>query len=222
MNSVQDFVIFVNFKTYPEATGENSLKLAETCLKISKEKNLPVIPIVQAVDLFRVTSKTGSEVWVQHIDKADPGKFTGFVTPEAVAMARGKGTLLNHSEHPLAPGTVKQIAAKAKNRGLKTMICAKTLGQLKKLIQIKPDFMGYEISELIGSNVSITDASPKSIIKAVEICKETPLIIGAGVNKKEDLIKAKQMGARGILISSSIVLAEKQESRLRELLNGLA
>jgi triosephosphate isomerase len=218
---VQDFKIFVNFKTYSESTGENSLKLAEICLKQAKEKNILIIPVVQAVDLFRVTSKLGGQVWVQHIDDATSGKFTGLVTTEAIAIAQGKGTLLNHSEHPIPPGTVKQIVVKAKNKGLQTMICAKTLGQLKRLIKLKPDFMGYEISEFIGTNVSITDASPKSIIKAVGICGEIPLIIGAGINKKEDLVKAKQMGAQGVLISSSVVLAENQELRLKELLSAI-
>lgn len=216
-----DFRIFVNFKTYKEATGENSLKLAKICLKLSREKNIPIIPVVQTVDLFRVTRETGDQVWVQHLDDANPEKSTGFITIDAVREAQGKGTLLNHSEHPLPPGLVKQIIIKAKQRGFQTMVCAKTLGQLKRLIRVKPDFMAYEISEFIGTTTSITDASPKSVIKAVKICGEIPLIVGAGINKPEDLTKAKEMGAKGVLVSSSIVLAENQEQKLSELLSTL-
>lgn len=216
-----DFRVFVNFKTYKEATGENSLKLAKICLKLSKEKNIPIVPIVQIVDLFRVASETGGQVWVQHLDDANPGKSTGFITIDAVMEALGKGTLLNHSEHPLPPGLVKQTIVKAKQKGFQTMVCTKTLGQLKKLIKFKPDLIAYEISEFIGTTTSITDASPKSIIKAVKICGEIPLIIGAGINKPEDLTKAKEMGAKGVLVSSSVVLAEDQEQKLGELLSTL-
>jgi triosephosphate isomerase len=218
---VSDFSVFVNFKTYKEASGENSLNLAKICLKFSEE-GFSVIPVVQALDLYRVTSQIKKPVWVQHFDDVLPGKFTGWITPEAVKESGGEGALLNHSEHPLPPGTVKHLVSKARQNGLKTMVCVKTLGQLKRLVKFKPDFLGYEISEFIGTATSITEVSPKSVAKAVKICGEIPLIVGAGINKKEDLVKAKELGARGVLISSAVVLAENQEQKLRELLSALS
>jgi triosephosphate isomerase len=214
-----EFRIFINFKTYLQGTGANAIKLAQICEQVSQGKKTEIIPIVQVADVYPVKQAVGIPVWVQHIDPVLPGKTTGFVTLESVIEAGASGTLLNHSEHQIPPGTIKQVLARAKN--LQTMVAAKTLGQLERLVKLKPDYIAYEIADLIGGKVSITDASPKSIEKALKIAGEVPLIVGAGVNKAEDLSKARKLGARGVLIASAVVLAEDPKGNLLELLKLL-
>lgn len=194
--------------------------MAKICTEI-----LPaVIPIVQTVDLFRVKEVIKTHVWVQHVDPFPPGQFTGWTSLEAVVSAGAGGALLNHSEHQIPPGTIKQILVRVRARvreeiKLKTMICCKTLGQMERLVKLKPDFIGYEVSEFIGTKSSITDENPKAIKHAVEICGEIPLIVGAGIHKADDLLKARQLGARGVLISSAIVLAEDPKGKLLEVMS---
>jgi triosephosphate isomerase len=214
-----EFRIFINFKTYLQGTGANAINLAQICEQASQEKKIEIIPIVQVADIYPVKQSVSIPVWVQHVDPALPGKTTGFVTLESVAQAGASGVLLNHSEHQIPPGTIKQVLARAEN--LQTMVAAKTLGQLERLVKLKPDYIAYEIADLIGGKVSITDASPKSIEKALKIAGEVPLIVGAGVNKAEDLAKAQKLGAKGVLIASAVVLAEDPKGNLLELLKLL-
>lgn len=218
MGIVLGFNIFINFKTYPQGTGVNAIELTKICEQVSEEKDIEIIPIVQVVDLYRVKQAVKIPIWVQHVDQALPDKNTGFVTLDSVIETGASGTLLNHSEHPLPPGTVKQILARARNKNFKTIVAAKTLGQLERLVKLKPNYIAYEIADLIGGKVSITEANPKAIVNAVKIAGNTPVIVGAGVNKAEDLVAARKLGAVGVLVSSAVVLAENPKEILLELL----
>ena len=220
-----DFKVFVNFKTYPQGTGEKAVELAKAIREVSQvsqvsgESGIQIIPVVQAVDVFRVRQAVDIPVWVQHLDFQPQGQFTGWANLEAIVKAGAGGTLLNHSEHQIPPGTIKQTLGRiGDDERFRAMVCCKTLGQMERLVKLKPDFIGYEISELIGGKVSIVDYNITAIKHAVEICGKIPLIIGAGIHKGEDLQKARQLGSAGVLISSAIVLADNPKQKLEEIL----
>jgi len=216
---LSDFKIFINLKTYKEGTGKKAVELAKLCQEVSESRGVEIIPIVQAVDLYLIKQTVGIPVWVQHVDQFSPGQFTGFISLETVFEAGGSGTLVNHSEHQIPPGNTRQIVARAKEKNFSTMVCCKTLGQMEKLVKFKPDYLAYEIAELIGTKDSIVEKAPKAIKHAVEICGKVPLIVGAGVHSKNDLETAKKLGAKGVLISSAIVLAEDPRQKLLELIS---
>lgn len=216
--------VFINFKTYFQGTGRKAVVLAKICQEVSEEKKVEIIPVVQAVDLYRVAQSVNIPVWVQHIDWQLQGQYTGFTNLEAVIEAGASGTLLNHSEHQIPPGTIKQIISRIRNlkleiRNFQVMVCCKTLGQMERLVKFKPDFIAYEISQLIGTKNSITQVAPKAIEHAVEICDQIPLIVGAGIHSKKDLEAAVRLGAKGVLISSAVVLADNQKEKLIDLLS---
>lgn len=220
---MKDFKIFINFKTYSPGTGEKALALTRACEEVSS-KEVEVIPVVQVVDLYRIKQAVKIPIWVQHIDWQPQGKFTGFTNLEAVVEAGASGTLLNHSEHQIPPGTVKQTLVRVRDRDrvekFETMVCCRTLGQIERLVKFRPDYIAYEIAELIGTKTSICETAPKAIEHAVKICGKVPLILGAGVNSKKDLEVAEELGAKGVLISSAIVLAENSKGKLLELLES--
>src|SRR3989339_432641 len=93
-------VLFINFKTYKEATGKNAIKLASVAKKISSKRKKNIVIVAQPTDISAV-SKLGIAVFSQHIDAAGYGSNTGFILPEAVKSAGAKGTVLNHAEHKL-------------------------------------------------------------------------------------------------------------------------
>lgn len=226
---MSNFKVFVNFKTYAQGTGERAVELAKICQEASAsakasadKQEIEIIPVVQTTDVFRIKKAVDIPVWVQHLDWQKQGAFTGWQNLEAAIEAGASGTLLNHSEHQIPPGTVKQFLSAVDSRlktesRFETMVCCKTLGQMEKLVKLKPDYIGYEISELIGGKVSIADYNSKAIKHAVGICGQTPLIIGSGINKSEDLRRAKQLGSCGILISSAILLTKNTKEKLREI-----
>ena len=90
---------------------------------------------------------------------------------------------------------------------------------MERLVKFKPDYIAYEIAELIGTKDSITKKAPKQIKHAVEICGKIPLIVGAGVHTKSDLETAKKLGTKGVLISSAVVLDENPRQKLIDLLD---
>ncbi|MFZ5365885.1 MAG: triose-phosphate isomerase [Patescibacteria group bacterium] len=219
-------MVFVNFKTYKEGTGGEAVKLAEICLKVSEASGIKIIPVVQVVDLWHIKQHFKDlEVWVQHLDWFSQGQFTGWINLEAVVEAGASGTLLNHAEHQIPPGTVKQIIKRAKGeerseKNFKVMVCCRTLGQAERLAKLKPDFLAYEPPELIGSQEkSVASEKPEIIKKIVEMAG-IPVIVGAGIHSQEDVRISLKMGAKGILVSTDVVKALDQKKELEDLAKG--
>jgi len=220
-------MILVNFKTYSQGTGERAVELVGICQKVREKTKVNIIPIVQVVDLWRIKQQfPGLPVFVQHVDLFPPGKHTGWVSLEGVIEAGASGTLLNHSEHPLRPGSIKKVKSqksKVKSKKFKEfqlVVCCKTLGQAQRLAKLKPDFLAYEPPELIGSQqASVATVYPKTIKKVVKIAeaKNVPLIVGAGIHSSEDVKISLKMGAVGILVATDVVLAKEPEKELEEL-----
>lgn len=219
-------MIFVNFKTYPQGTGEEALKLAKICEKISFESKIEIIPVVQFVDLFRISQEVKIPVWVQHLDFFPQGQHTGWENLESVIEAGAKGTLLNHAEHQIPPGTINQVIkriVKLPNyqiANFKTMICCHTLGQAEKLAKLKPDYLAYEPPELIGGDLSVSEAKPFVIERIVKKLPDIKIMVGAGIKTGKDVKRSLELGAKGILVSSAVVLAKDQKLVLEDLVNG--
>ena len=212
------WMIFINFKTYPQGTGQQAVELAKICEQVGKSSGVEIIPVIQAVDLYRVAQAVQIPVWVQHVDWQSQGQHTGLVNLEAVVEAGASGTLLNHAEHRIPPGTVKQVIKRIEN--FKVMVCARTLGQAERLAKLKPDFLAYEPPELIGGEVAVSEAEPGVIKRIVEKVPGVPIIVGAGVKSGKDVKKSIELGAVGVLVSSGVVLAKDPEEALEDLTNG--
>lgn len=218
-------IIIVNFKTYKESTGDNAIKLAEICNKIAEETKTSIAIAVQSTDIYKISKIVSIPVLSQHIDAISFGKNTGFLLPESVKHAGAEATLLNHSEHRLDFDLLKKSIQRAKQAGLKTIVCAKSTEETKNIVNLNPDFIAIEPPELIGGKISVSEAKPEVInnsVKAIKsINKKIKVICGAGIHNKEDVKKAIELGADGILVSFGIVKARNQESALKDLVNGL-
>lgn len=217
-------MIFVNFKTYKEGSGESALSLVKILEEVSSQNNVKIIPCVQTIDLKEITSSSKLEVWVQNIDPIEYGAHTGSTLPEEVLEAGGKGTLLNHSEHKVKNfDDLEKMVERAKETGLKTLVFAGSLEELKKVCDLNPTFASYEPPELIGSTTtSVASAQPEIISKAVEITKGKgiPLIVGAGINSKEDVLKSRELGAVGVAVATDVVKAQNPKKELIDLVEG--
>jgi triosephosphate isomerase len=219
-------MIFVNFKTYEEGTGEKAINLARICQKVCSESQVPIFPCVQAVDVFRLASQK-FKVWAQHVDDISFGANTGQVLPEAVLAAGARGTLLNHSENKLPVEVIGSIITKLRNQGtgdsaiFKILVCAGSLEEAKEIAKLRPDMIAYEPPELIGNRqLSVSSEKPDLIKKLTEEIKEVPLLIGAGVHSKKDVEVGLGLGAKGILVATDVVKAEDPERELADLAAG--
>lgn len=210
-------MIFVNFKTYQQGTGELALFLAKICVEVEKETGIKIVPIVQTADIFRLASQ-GLNVWAQYMDGIDFGPHTGQILPESLKEAGAKGVLLNHAEKKLSSPALKEIMAKRQN--LQILVCSESIEEAQRIVSLGPDFLAYEPPELIGGAVSVSQAKPEIISEFVSKIKEIPILVGAGIHRREDIKKALELGAKGVLVSSDVVLSENPKQELLNLTGG--
>jgi len=210
-------MIFVNFKTYRQGTGTRAVELAKTCQEVSRETSLEIIPLVQAVDIFRLNQQSFL-VWAQSADDIEFGPNTGQVLPEALLATGAKGTMLNHSENKIPTQVIISIVNRCRRLGLKTLVCAESPEEAKEIVDSGPDFLAYEPPEFIGSRTaSVSTAKPEVIKEFVNKIEKIPVLVGAGIHSQKDVRIALSLGAKGILVSSDVVLAEDPKKELLEL-----
>ncbi len=211
-------MILVNFKLYKETFGDGALKMAEICQKVAKKSGVKIIPVVSVLDAVRIKEKLGIEVFIQAVDEVVDGAKTGFISPFQAEVLKIDGSLLNHSEHKMKPGSIKKLL-KNWPKDFKSVVCVSTLGQIEGWAKnIKPDIIAYEPKELIGSkDKSVATEKPEIIKKIVEKYSKIPVLVGAGIHSKEDVAISLKLGAKGVLISSFIIKAKDPEKELTEI-----
>lgn len=217
-------MIFVNYKTYEQGTGEKAVALTKVLEEVAHETQVKIIPVVQIIDAEMVVASTTLEVWIQHVDPVSFGAHTGWTLPEEAAKIGVSGVFLNHSEHKfenfdaLYNAVEKSVAA-----NLKTLVFASSLEELAKVSELGATYVAYEPPELIGSTTtSVTGAQPEIVSKAVDIAREkgVPLIVGAGVHAMEDVKKSLELGAVGVAVATDIVKADDPRRELMDLVEG--
>jgi len=213
-------LILINFKTYSQATGRNALNLAKICEAVAKQHGASIAVAPQLADAQRIAEVVEIPVLAQHIDNVQPGSHTGFVLPEAVKEIGLAGSLLNHSEHRIRLDVIEDSIQRLKKLELASIVCSNNIPTTSAMASLGPDFVAIEPPELIGSGISVSDAQPEIIegaVKAVQrITKKIPVLCGAGITKGADVKKSIQLGAKGVLVASGVVKAEKPEKVLTE------
>ncbi len=217
-------MLFVNFKTYKESSGESALELLFEIESASRESGVKVIVAVSAADIREATTTSSLEVWAQHVDAVDYGPHTGAILPEAVLADGAMGTFLNHSEKRFSDKKVlSELIARCRKINLKTLVFAGDLKELRDILEFRPDFVSYEPPDLVGSKyVSVAQAKPSIIAEAVEMAHASriPLVVGAGIKEREDIKVSVALGADGVVVASDIVLARDPKKEAMELLEG--
>lgn len=216
------YKLVINLKTYEEATDKKAIKIAKIAKKLEKEaksKNVEIILAGQLIDLKDLKNEK-IKVYSQHIDAFDYGAHTGFVIPRILNKLKIQGSLINHSEHTLKLKDIKSRIDIAKENSLETCVCARTLKDVKKISELKPDFIAVEPKELIGGDISISTAKPQLIEKSVKAANNIPLLVGAGVKNAQDVRKSVELGAMGILVASGVVKAKNIEKAIKDLICG--
>ena len=220
----QQRIAIINFKAFTEASGLNAVKMAKICEKVSKETGIKIIVAVQPTDIREVSRTVSIKVFAQHIDPVLPGEHTGAILPEAVKMQGASGTLINHSEKRMTAEEIEMAVARAKSLDLITVVCADTPWKANLMARFEPDYIAIEPPELVGGDVSVSTAKPEIITNTVENIqkvKHIPVLCGAGIKTAEDVKKAIELGAIGILVAHGVVKARDPEQVLRGLVSGL-
>jgi triosephosphate isomerase len=217
-------VLFVNFKAYAEASGNNALSMAMLCQDVSKETGAEIVPVVQALDLRLVVSGVKLPVFAQHVDAVSFGANTGKILPEAVKLAGATGSVINHAEFKQSNEVIEKAIGLCRSNGLLVMACAESLERAKQLAVFSPDFIAVEPPELIGGNVSVSTARPELVSDCVEAIKsvnsKVEVITGAGIKNAKDVSKAIELGTKGVFVASGIIKAADKKAALLDLVSG--
>ena len=177
-----------------------------------------------ALDVARVAAAVSIPVLAQHVDPAEPGPRTGWIVPETLLGAGARGSLVNHSEHPVdaakLPATIDRLA----RLGLVAVACARDAGDARRVAGFRPPYLAIEPPDLIGGAVSVSTARPEVIAESVqgvaEVSPSTVVLCGAGVHDRRDVAKALELGSHGILVASAVTTAEDPAKAIEELLAG--
>lgn len=217
--------VVVNFKVYVEVVGEKGLKLAKICEQVAQETGKSIVIAPQQVDLALIANEVGIPVFSQHLDAVGVGSHTGHTTLEAVGAAGAKGTLINHSECRLKIADIDWLVQKCRAAGLETIVCTNNLDVSKACALLNPNYIAIEPPELIGGDISVTNADPDIIKNTVSEIKtlspEVGVLCGAGVKTGDDVAKALELGTEGVLLASGVTKASDPKSALLDLVNGI-
>ncbi|MCD6235493.1 MAG: triose-phosphate isomerase, partial [Thaumarchaeota archaeon] len=84
-----------------------------------------------------------------------------------------------------------------------------------------PDMIAIEPPELIGTGIPVSKAKPEVVSGAVEAVKrintEVHVLCGAGISTGEDVARAIELGAEGVLLASAYVKAKDPKKVLSEM-----
>ena len=217
--------IVVNFKAYREVDGDGALKLAKICEQVHQENGVTIAVCPPIVELGTVARSVSIPVLSQNSDAHAPGSATGWVTASMIKSTGAIGTLINHSEHRFQNNVIEECVELCKADDLITMICAESVKKAAQVAAFAPDFIAVEPPELIGGDISVTKANPLIIEETVssvkDVNKNISVLCGAGVKTGEDVAKALDLGADGVLLASGVVKSKDPKATLLDLIKHL-
>ena len=212
-------MFIINFKNYDNISGSRSLKLAKIASKISRKYKIKIVVCPPQQVISEIT-KVSIPVFAQHVDNKEIGSTTGYIVPELVKKSKVSGSLVNHSEHRLASKDIKELVSRLKALKMRSVVCVKNVSEARKYAKLNPDYIAIEPPELIGTGKAVSKEKPEVIIKSVRAVKDaknsTRLLCGAGIISGNDVARALELGATGVLVASGIVKAKNWERVIEE------
>ncbi|TFG09324.1 triose-phosphate isomerase [Candidatus Thorarchaeota archaeon] len=218
-------VIAINFKTYPQATGEKAVLLAQDCEKVAKEYDVSIVVAPQTPDLYRVSRAVDIPVFAQHMDPGEPGRYTGHVIGETLVESGCSGTLLNHSENRMQLADIEASIRKAEDLQLYTIVCTNNPMVSVAAASLEPSAVAVEPPELIGTGISVSDAQPEIITGTVEkirkVNEDVVILCGAGISTGKDVESAIELGSQGVLLASAVAKSDDPVKVLKGLIEPI-
>ncbi len=215
-------LIVINFKSYKEACGDKGVRLASKISKLRRNK-YKIIICPTHLTIREISKKIKNKsIFAQHSSCTQFGAHTGAVSLDELKNCGVDGTILNHSERKISFKKLEKTLTICKKKQMRTIVCASTMGEIKKIATLKPDYIAYEPKSLIGKDISVTSAKPEIIIQAIKeikaITRKTKLLCGAGIHSKEDVGQALILGCHGVLLAHAVVQAKDPKKFLEEML----
>jgi triosephosphate isomerase len=217
-------VFLLNLKVYPNQLGLAAVRMAKLLEVLGKEMGVATAIAPTLPDLARVADSVAIPVVAQHVDPGDAGARTGYVPVETIEAAGARGSLVNHSEHPMAIADIEDAVRRLLARNLVAVVCAADVPRARRLAETHPQYLAVEPPELIGGDRAVSTSRPEVVSGTVSAVRSvssgTRVLCGAGVHDRHDVARALELGADGVLVASAVTRAPDAERAIRELLSG--
>jgi|SRR3989344_6342177 len=206
-------IVVINLKNYK--IGKDIYDLIKK-IEIYYNNAIVAVPSLEIKEAIKNTSLT---IYAQHVDSQDQGRSTGKIIPEALVSLGVQGSLLNHSENKIKIGEIKKTIKRCNELGLKLIVCASDLKEVKRLVKLRPWAIAFEDPRLIASGKSVTEHDSKEIKEFVSLLENSEItpLCGAGIHSGKDVASALVLGCKGILVSSVVANSSNPENFLKEL-----
>ncbi len=218
-----DKTVIVNLKHYKVSSGNRCENFLSKFIGMDNPSDTRIVFALNPIDFRIAKSFPELDFYAQHVYSLDFGAGTGRYSIESLMDFGIDGSLLNHSEMRVPESQIIETLDKAKSMGFPIIICAESPSEAEKYSAIKPEYIAYEPPELIGGDVSVTSSKPEIIRNVIEKCarNSVPVLVGAGVKNNHDMKKSLELGARGVLVASGIVLSDDPLASLTSLIEIL-
>ena len=197
------------------------MELAKAHELVANELGVNLAVAGQAMDLSMLASAVSLPVLAQHVDGCGYGAYSGHVPVEIAHNMCVDGSLLNHSECRISDTQIQSAIDDMKRLGMVSIVCAESVEEAHRFVEMGANFVAIEPPELIGGEVSVSEARPELITEAVAKIGSHNVLIGAGIKSGADVRKAMELGAGGVLVASGVVCSENPTAALRDLCSGL-
>lgn len=220
-------MLILNFKTYPESTGENAISLMEIIANTINENPIAAPQIFAApslVDLVHLQHHFPMvNLIAQHVDTQAAGSSTGRIPVQTLLSAGVKYSLLNHSEHRVWNPEINNQIIQIQNLGIKLVVCCEDISEAEALLPAQPFAIALEPKELIGTGKSVSTYKAQEVVDFLALVKKSTskAFIGAGISNAADIQAGKDLGADGYLLASALVKAQDKKTFLSELISVL-
>lgn len=215
-------MLIINCKNYDCIDEKSIIKLSKIIKEISFKYKIQII-IAPPHHLLTIPLRYKIPVLAQHVDNIDKNNSTGFLILKSIKISKINGSLINHSEHRITRNDIIDLIQKIKKLNMISVVCVENVGELKSYLEYNPTYIAIEPKNLIGTNRSVTTENPEIIKHASNILEnhKTKLLCGAGISSSNDVTKATELGANGVLVSSSIIKSTNWYEKINEFANAM-
>lgn len=213
--------LIINTKAY--LYGDALLQLATDADELSAEYGVDVLFTVQHADIRLITEGTERVVvCAQHMDPIRPGAGTGFILPESLKAAGADAVLLNHAAHPVTLADLDADLARAREVGLRSVVCADSISQCRAVAAMSPDVMICEPTTAIGTGSTSTDDYVRESTAAVRAVDPRIMVLqGAGISSGADVSRVLAMGADASGATTGIINSPDPRATVAEMLGAV-
>ena len=216
-------IFIVSTKAY--IWGKKALELARAAERVAKNSIVNFIFIPQLVDLRMIAENVEIPVFAPNMDPINPGRGFGRDLPEALREAGASGVMINHAEREKTLAEVVGCLRRAREVGLRLIVCCDTPQSASALATLNPDAILSEPPKLIGTKRPVSKEMKQFIIDSVKAVKEVNrdilVIVGAGISCGEDAAEPLRLGADGSGASRAICESSDPERFLADVARAM-